>query len=118
MTIPVTSPFAFLWDKPAIEPFTTLLKRRWDFLPVFDADGLLERFTGSFTWEVDGFVDALRVKSETDAAAIRMDHAGGTVWERDGSALDILHQLVELPEPSDPRAPRLVIGSAPRLWTP
>ncbi|WP_103349667.1 hypothetical protein [Amycolatopsis sp. CA-128772] len=118
MTTPVTSPFAFLWDEPASEPFTTLLRRRWDFLPVFDANGRLERFTGSFTWEEDGFVDALRVKSEKDAAAIRVDHAGGEVWERDGDAFDILCQLVELPAPSDPRAPRIVLGSAPRLWTP
>ncbi|MGW5742084.1 hypothetical protein [Amycolatopsis sp. NPDC003861] len=118
MTIPVTSPFAFLWDEPASEPFTTLLKRHWDFHPVFDTDGLLEKITGAFAWEVDGFVDALRLKSETDAAALRTDRAGGKVWEREGDALDVLHQLVDLPEPSDPRAPRLVIGSAPRLWTP
>ena len=118
MTTPVMSPFAFLWDEPAIEPFMTLLKRRWKFLPEFGTDGLLERFTGSFTWEVDGFVDALRVKGETDSAAIRMGRASGKVWEREGDALTILHQLVELPAPSDRRAPRLVIGSAPRLWTP
>ncbi|MBE8523046.1 hypothetical protein ILP97_37085 [Amycolatopsis sp. H6(2020)] len=118
MTIPVKSPFAFLWDEPASEPFTTLLRRRWDFLPKFGADGLLEKISGSFVWDEDGFVDALRVKGETDAAAIRMDRAGGKVWERDGDALTILYQLVDLPEPSDPRAPRLVIGSAPRLWTP
>ncbi|MFJ7212729.1 hypothetical protein [Amycolatopsis sp. NPDC098790] len=118
MTTPITSPFAFLWEEPAIEPFTTLLKRRWEYLPVFGADGLLERFTGSFTWDVDGYVDALCVKSETDAAALRVDHAGGKVWERDGHALDVLHQLVDLPAPSSPLAPRLVIGSAPRMWTP
>jgi hypothetical protein len=118
MILPVTSPFAFLSDEPASEPFTTLLSRRWEFRPVFDADGLLVKITGAFTWEVDGFVDALRIKSDTDAAAIRMDRAGGKVWEREGDALTILHRLVDLPEPSDPRAPRLVIGSAPRLWTP
>ncbi len=118
MTTASTSPFTFLWDEPAFEPFATLLRRHWDFLPVFDAAGRLERFTGSFMWEADGFVDALRVKSETDTAAIRVDRAGGKVWERDGAALDVLHQLVELPAPSDPRAPRLVVGSAPRLWTP
>ncbi|MFF1612231.1 hypothetical protein ACFVYA_30995 [Amycolatopsis sp. NPDC058278] len=118
MITPITSPFAFLWDEPASEPFTTLLKRRWDFLPEFDADGRLERITGSFTWEADGFVDAVRVKGETDAAALRVDRAGGKIWEREGDTLNILHQLVELPAPSDPRAPRLVIGAAPRLWTP
>jgi hypothetical protein len=118
MTAPATSPFAFLWAEPAIEPLSTLLKRRWDFHPQFDANGLLERYTGAFTWETDGFVDALRIKGRTDAAAIRVDRAGGRVWEDDGSALDVLHQLVELPAPSDPRAPRLVVGSAPQLWKP
>jgi hypothetical protein len=118
MTTAATSPFAFLWDEPAIEPFTTLLKRRWEFLPQFDEDGRLERFTGAFTWAADGFTDALRVKGESDAAALRVDRAGGRVWERDGNALDVLHQLVELPAPSHPLAPRLVVGAAPRLWTP
>ncbi|WP_410595451.1 hypothetical protein [Amycolatopsis sp. lyj-23] len=118
MTALITSPFAFLWDKPAIEPFMTLLNRPWEFQPKFGDGGLLERINGAFTWDTDGFVDAVRIKSQTDAAAIRMDHAGGKVWEQDGDALTILHQLVELPAPSDPRAPRLVIGSAPPLWTP
>jgi hypothetical protein len=118
MTTPATSPFAFLWEEPAIEPLTALLKRPWDFHLELDTDGLLEKITGSYPWETDGFVDAVRIKSDTDAAAIRMDHAGGKVWEREGDALMILHQLVNLPAPSDPRAPRLVIGSAPRLWTP
>ncbi|WP_410597224.1 hypothetical protein [Amycolatopsis sp. lyj-23] len=117
MTIAVKSPFAFLWDEPANEPFTTLLKRDWEFLPEFDIDGLLVKMTGAFAWDADGYVDALRIKRETDAAAIRMDRAGGKVWEREGDTLTILHQLVDLPAPSDPRAPRLVIGSAPRLWT-
>jgi hypothetical protein len=118
MTTAPTNPFTFLWDQPAIEPLTTLLKRGWELQPLFDNDGHLEKFAGAFTWAEDGYVDALRVKSETDAAALRMDRAGGKFWERGGDALDILHQLVELPAPSSPRAPRLVIGSAPRLWTP
>ncbi|WP_284740299.1 hypothetical protein [Amycolatopsis sp. RTGN1] len=118
MTTAPTNPFAFLWDEPAIEPLTTLMARGWELQPEFDNDGRLERFTGARTWDEDGFVDALRVKSETDAAAIRMDRAGGKVWEREGDALDVLHQLVDLPAPNDPLAPRLVVGSAPRLWTP
>ncbi|MBE1496322.1 hypothetical protein H4696_003422 [Amycolatopsis lexingtonensis] len=118
MTPPGTSPFAFLWDDPALEPFTTLLRRGWDFNPKFDTNGLLERFTASFTWDTDGFVDALRIKSETDAAAIRMDHADRKVWECNGDALTVLHQLLELPEPSDPHAPLLVTDSAPRPPTP
>lgn len=118
MTTAPPNPFTFLWAEPAIEPMTTLLKRGWELQPQFDRDGSLERFAGAFTWVEDGYVDALRVKSETDAAALRMDRAGGKVWERTGDALDILHQLVDLPAPSSALAPRLVIGAAPRLWTP
>ncbi|MET8997146.1 hypothetical protein [Amycolatopsis sp. NPDC004169] len=118
MTTLARSPFAFLWDEPAIELFTILLNRRWKLLPKFDAAGVLERITTSFTWQEEGFVDALRIKSKTDAAALRVDHAGGKGWESDGDALDILYQLVDLPVPSSPLAPCVVIGSAPRMWTP
>jgi hypothetical protein len=118
MTTAPTNPFAFLWNEPAIEPFTTLMERGWELRPYFDNEDRLDRFTGAYTWDEDGFVDALRVKSATDAAAIRMDRAGGKVWECEGDALDVLHRLVELPAPSDPLAPRFVVGSAPRLWTP
>ncbi|MEV6648681.1 hypothetical protein [Amycolatopsis sp. NPDC051371] len=113
-----TTPFAFLCDEPAIEPLATLMGRGWELQPQLDGEGNLERFTGAFTWTDDGYVDALRVKSKTDAAAIRVDHAGGKVREHDGDALTILHQLIELPAPSSPLAPRLVLGSAPQLWTP
>ncbi|MGV9366510.1 hypothetical protein [Amycolatopsis sp. NPDC003731] len=114
MILPAKSPSAF----PGNEPFTTLLSCHWIFLSEFSTDGLLKKLTDAFTWDANGFVDALRIKNATDSAALRTDRAGGTVWEREGDALDVLHQLVDLPEPSDPHAPRLVIGSAPRLWTP
>ncbi|SFW74700.1 hypothetical protein [Amycolatopsis australiensis] len=100
MISPVTNPFASLWDEPTSEPLTTLLTRHRVFLPEFNADSRLERITGSFTWELDGFVDAVRVKGETDAAAMRVDHAGEKVWEREGDTLTNLHQLVDLPQPS------------------
>jgi hypothetical protein len=54
---------------------------------------------------------------QTEAAAMRVDHVGGLVWECDGTATEVLHQLVELPAPSDRLAPRLVRTAAPRWRT-
>jgi hypothetical protein len=72
---------------------------------------------GFRTWP-DGSGDALIVQSLTDARALRRNPAGSLVWQREGGIADVLDGLLELPTPSDPLAPRLVIGSPPSLWTP
>jgi hypothetical protein len=118
MTAASPNPLVFLWSGLAIESLTILMGQGWEFYPQFDTAGQLERVTGAFTWDLDGFVDAVRIKSYNDAAAIRSDRAGGLVWERDGATAEVLHQLVELPEPSNRLAPRLVRAATPRLWTP
>ncbi|MEA5367195.1 hypothetical protein VA596_47245 [Amycolatopsis sp., V23-08] len=112
------SPLLFLWSEPTDEPLAILIRRKWLFLPGFDSEGQLDRVTGQFIWDVDGFVDALRVKSQTDAAAMRVQRGSGVVWDCNGTAAEVLQRLVELPAPSDRLAPRLVVAAAPRLWTP
>jgi hypothetical protein len=79
----------------------------WTFSPRLDADGQLDRLTGIRTWP-EGQADALRVKSPTDAAGIRCDHAGGVLWEREGT-------LARLSLPANGVAPTLMRG---RGYTP
>ncbi len=72
---------------------------------------------GFRTWP-DGSGDVLIVLSLTDARALRREPAGGLVWQREGGMAEVLDGLLELPPPGDPRAPRLVTGIGPSLWTP
>lgn len=46
------------------------------------------------------------------------DDPPALVWERTGTVAEVAHALLELPPPEARTAPTLVIGSAPRLWTP
>jgi hypothetical protein len=39
------------------------------------------------------------------------------VWDVAGTLNDVVAELLVLPAPNDPAAPRLVVGTAP-LWTP
>jgi hypothetical protein len=67
----------------------------------------------------DDWADALGVRGQTDAQARRVNPDGDVVWEREGDLGYVLEQLIELPPPGDPRAPRLVIrGRLPHLWLP
>ncbi|MGC7102950.1 hypothetical protein ACPZ19_50530 [Amycolatopsis lurida] len=118
MTAPNASPLAFLWVSPEFDQLEILLARGWTFDPGFDDRGELERVKGIFIWRTDGVVDAVRIKGRGDAAAMRCNRAGELLWEREGTTADVLGDLLELPPPSDPRAPRLVRAVAPQLWTP
>ncbi|MFL6141751.1 MAG: hypothetical protein ACJ72N_07765 [Labedaea sp.] len=40
------------------------------------------------------------------------------MWQREGGLVDVIDGLMELPAPNESGAPRLVRGTAPRLWTP
>lgn len=64
-------------------------------------------------WPGSPIVDALRVRNDTDARAIRMDDEGALLWQRDGDLTGVIGALIELPPPWHPHAPHLVIGSTP-----
>ncbi|WP_410661994.1 hypothetical protein [Amycolatopsis sp. lyj-84] len=118
MTIAPVSPLAPIWDSPAFEHLAALVSRGWLFSPSFDDEGCLDRVLGAYTWIAEGAVDAIRIKGPDDSGALRCDHANGLLWEREGSLTYVLEELLVLPCPSDPLAPRLVLAAAPRLWTP
>jgi hypothetical protein len=89
----------------------------WVWLPPpTDEQGEVREIHGVRFWLDTGRdqVDALRVRSELDAAAVRTDSEGGILWKRDGGLVDVVEALIGLPPPDSPHAPRLVIGHAPR----
>lgn len=89
---------------------------QWFFQPVL-VDGELELVTGARVW-AGQWSDAIAIRDLGDAKGLRCDPAGGEVWKREGGLVEVIDGLVELPAPDDPRAPRLVKGRAPELWTP
>ncbi|MBB5808210.1 hypothetical protein F4560_007978 [Saccharothrix ecbatanensis] len=90
----------------------------WSFIHRFDAEGV-DRVDAFREWP-DGWLDCLRVRSATDAMALRS--AGGDppamTWEKTGGLVEVVGELLTLPAPDERTAPRLVLGAALRLWTP
>jgi hypothetical protein len=89
---------------------------RWTFTLDFQ-DGELNMVAGGRLWPT-GWSEGIAIKSLTDARAFRLDPAAGEVWSREGSLVEVVDALVELPIPDQPGAPRLVRGSARQLWVP
>lgn len=92
----------------------------WQWMPPpVDDEGRPLEVHGLRSWDGTGQVDGLRVRSLDDAAAIRTDSDGGILWRRDGGLVDVVDELLHLPPPDSPYAPRLVIGAAPAdRWRP
>jgi hypothetical protein len=82
-------------------------------MPVQDRDGELVEVRGVRTWTDSGSADAVMVRYVTDAAAVRIDHAGGVVWRCEGTLAEVVDGLLGLPSPDAPGAPYLVRGRAP-----
>ena len=88
----------------------------WFFQPV-QLHGELELLAGGRLWP-SGWSEALAIRGLNDVRAFRCDPSGDVVWHREGGLIAAIDGLVELPDPDDPKAPRLVKGTAPKLWTP
>jgi hypothetical protein len=89
---------------------------RWTFQPVL-LDGELMLVSGWRLWPL-GWSEAIAIRDLGDANAYRCDPGGGEVWGREGSLVDVITGLIELPTPGQPGAPTLVKAQRPRLWTP
>lgn len=67
------------------------------------------------------YTDAVFIFDRTNVCAARVldeTHGGGCVWSKEGSDLqEVVHELLGLPEPGQPRAPALVRRSG-SFWTP
>lgn len=101
---------------PELQRLVDLRDAGWSFSPRHNPDGELVGINGLRVWP-EGQADALRVKSPTDTAALRCDHTGGVLWERQGTLVEVVDGLLELPLPGARLAPCLVSGTVP-LWTP
>jgi hypothetical protein len=104
---------------PEVRRLLHLVDAGWTFLEPFTAGGQVVQVQ-AFRLRGGGWIDIIRIRSTTDAAGARSDSADPPqlVWSRDGGVDDVVTALLELPEPDAPGAPRLVRGSAQRLWTP
>ena len=102
---------------PELRRLVDLRRADWRFTPGTDAEGQLRQINAVRTWP-GGYADALLVRYTTDAAGIRCDHAGGVLWQRDGTLAEVVDGLLALPAPGAPGAQRLVKATVPRLWTP
>jgi hypothetical protein len=80
----------------------------WRFVHKEAEPGVVVLTQGVRVWP-DGSAEALGVRGQTDAQARRTNPDGEVVWEREGDLAYVIEELIELPPPEDPRAPRLVI---------
>ncbi|WIY01847.1 hypothetical protein QRX60_48910 [Amycolatopsis mongoliensis] len=88
----------------------------WTFVPVV-ADGEVIEVRGARAWRT-GWADAFLVRYVTDAMALRVAPKGGVVWHTDGSLVEVVDSLIDLPLPGTPGAPHLITGHSSLLWTP
>jgi hypothetical protein len=68
-------------------------------------------------WLVSSWSDALAIRDPGDARAYRCTAEGGVVWDRDGTLVCVLDELLALPRADAPGAPRLVQAQR-KLWIP
>jgi hypothetical protein len=99
---------------PELEALTTMEQAGWVFRMSFDAEGEPECLMASRT--VQRYTDALFILDQHNVTGSRLlDDAfgGGCVWIKHGADLqEVVHELLGLPEPGDPGAPRLVLRSS------
>jgi hypothetical protein len=101
---------------PELDALRTIRAAGWRFRLRLDESGELVGIDGWRDWP-GGWRDAIGIKASTDACAIRM-FGGELVWDVAGTLTDVVAELLVLPAPSERSAPRLVVRTAPGLWTP
>lgn len=109
-------PGAALTEFPELRRLVDLLRAGWQLLPVSSGGELVE-VRGVRVWP-DETVDAITMRFTTDAAGLRRDRSGDVVWKRAGDLADVVNELLALPAPSNPAAPRQALRTSTRLWTP
>jgi hypothetical protein len=107
-------------EQQALTQLAQLVDLGWTFGPAGRSDdGEPVPLIGTRAWP-GGWTDAISIRSITDARAWRStpDDSPGVVWELTGGVESLVRELLDLPAPDQPGAPRLVKAPAPRLWTP
>lgn len=89
---------------------------RWMPPPRNDAGEVLE-LHGLRMWPRSDHVDAIRVRSSTDAMGVRVDAGSSELWKLEGGLVEVVNGLRELPSPHHRLAPRLAKGRTESgLW--
>ncbi|WP_026421705.1 hypothetical protein [Actinokineospora inagensis] len=101
---------------PELARLILLRESEWQFLSEVDGEHVVG-INGLRIWP-QNWTDLVTVKYVTDAAAARCNPDGELVWMREGTLVDVVDQLLALPAPGEPLAPRLVLRTRPPLWTP
>ncbi len=98
-----------------------LIERGWRFQHLRNATGHVVVLIGSYGWPE--YYDRLHVHGEGEAIAARalMDSRPGAdevVWCHQGDAVTTVHEVLTLPKPHEPGAPRLARRAPVGLWLP
>lgn len=103
---------------PELQALVTARQAGWIFRALHEDDEPVG-IAGSYSRQQ--YTDALFIFDRTNVSAARvLDDAcgGGCVWTKEGSDLqEVVHELLGLPEPGQPRAPALIRRSS-LLWIP
>lgn len=106
---------------PSLQHLILIREAGWRFLPIEDPGDPKAELDAARIWPA-GWRDCIRVRDETDALGLRIrilpNEPAAIVWEHSGTLADVVHELLTLPAPDSRLAPTLVIGAAPKLWTP
>lgn len=94
---------------PEIEMLLLIRDGGWRFLtPEPDRDQL----DGFRIWP-QGWRDGIRIRSTTDVLGIRINPEHNIVWEKTGTLVSVIADLLMLPAPDEPNSPNRVLGCAP-----
>jgi hypothetical protein len=90
---------------PELDALRMIRDGGWVFRPRLDESGELVGLDGWHDWP-GGWRDTIGINSSTDACAGRAS-GDEMVWAVEGTLTDVVAELLVLPAPSDPTAPRL-----------
>lgn len=90
---------------------------RWMPPPRDESTGDILELHGIRVWPQSDQVDAIRVRTATDAMGMRVDADSGVLWQLEDGLIAVVNGLRELPPPGDRLAPQLVKGRTESgLW--
>ena len=120
--VDVSAPDSYAESSRVEQSLGELTKRGWQFMVNSDHAGELVELAGSCVHPDSDVVDTLRMRSMEECAARRIvgdpRAGGGVTWKCDGDVFSCVAELLALPAADARATPRLVIASAPTLWTP